>query len=217
MVYNTHNVTMKKQTLPRRKTPARRSGKSAGEAAALSAELERAREELAGAKRYIAELEARADEDPLLPLLNRRAFTRELERALAFSRRYETPACLVYLDLDGFKTINDAYGHAAGDSVLGEVAEILLDNLRRSDVVGRLGGDEFGVLLWNSDHGATVHTAQRLARAIAAREFGVPGEAARISASYGLAFLTEEDTPEGAIERADEAMYVNKRAKRAAG
>ena len=114
----------------------------------LAAEVDRLQAELTAARVKVTELEARADVDPLLDILNRRGFERELRRSLAYVRRYGTAAALVYLDLDQFKPINDRYGHAAGDRVLKAVVETLQRSVRESDVVGRLGGDEFGVLLW---------------------------------------------------------------------
>jgi diguanylate cyclase (GGDEF)-like protein len=87
----------------------------------LAAEIDALREELKEARARVAELETRVDEDPLTGLLNRRGFGRALERSLAFVRRYDATAALLYLDLDGFKPVNDVHGHAAGDWVLGRV------------------------------------------------------------------------------------------------
>ena len=95
------------------------------------------------------ELEARADIDPLLDILNRRGFERELKRALAYVKRYGTQAALMFIDLDGFKAVNDRHGHGAGDALLKAVARELIGHVRASDVVGRLGGDEFGVVIWH--------------------------------------------------------------------
>ncbi len=86
----------------------------------LRTEITRLREKLIRAEWTIAELEERADVDPMLDVLNRRGFERELARALAFVKRYGTPAVLMYIDLDGFKAVNDRHGHAAGDHGLGE-------------------------------------------------------------------------------------------------
>ena len=99
---------------------------------------------LAEARAKIAELELIAEVDPLLNILNRRGFERALIRTLDYVKRYRAPAALLYLDLDGFKRINDAYGHAAGDAVLKTVASILARNVRGSDVVARLGGEKLG-------------------------------------------------------------------------
>ena len=83
----------------------------------------------------------------MLPLLNRRAFVRELTRYISFAGRYNTPASLIYFDLNHLKKTNDTLGHAAGDAVLAHFTEVLTAHVRDSDSVGRLGGDEFGVLL----------------------------------------------------------------------
>ena len=113
--------------------------------ASLLAENERLKRELAVVRARVSDLEARADVDPLLDILNRRGFERELKRALAHVKRYGTEAALMFVDLDGFKGVNDRYGHGAGDALLKAVARELVGHVRASDVVGRLGGDEFGV------------------------------------------------------------------------
>ena len=115
----------------------------------LAAEVERLELELAAARSEIVALAARADIDPLTEVLNRRGFERELKRALAYLKRYDTSAALLYVDLDRFKAINDRHGHAAGDAVLKAVAMVIARQVRASDLVARLGGDEFVVLLWN--------------------------------------------------------------------
>src|SRR4029078_5521183 len=112
------------------------------------AENERLKRELAVARARVGELEARADIDPLLDILNPRGFERELKRALSHVKRYGTQAALMFVDLDGFKGINDRYGHGAGDLLLKAVARELIGSVRASDIVGRIGGDEFGVLIW---------------------------------------------------------------------
>ena len=115
-------------------------GGAASSASELRAEIKRLNEVLLRAEWRIAELEARADIDPLLDVLNRRGFERELARSLAYVKRYGATAALVYIDLDGFKAINDQHGHAAGDRLLQAVARELTGRVRASDVVARLGG-----------------------------------------------------------------------------
>src|SRR6185503_8659165 len=107
----------------------------------LMGEVDSLRRELSQTRVRLEEVEKTADQDHLLPLLNRRAFVRELTRYIAFAGRYGTPASLIYFDLDGFKTVNDTHGHAGGDAVLKNFAQVLSDNVRDSDCVGRLGGD----------------------------------------------------------------------------
>ena len=115
----------------------------------LAAEVDALAAQLEASRARISELEARIDIDPLTDILNRRGFERELKRSLAYVKRYGTSVALVYVDLDGFKPVNDRHGHAAGDAVLKAIAAALVRNVRASDVVARIGGDEFAVLLWN--------------------------------------------------------------------
>src|SRR5215469_2155561 len=117
--------------------PPRRPARSA--AVRLAEEVRRLELELAAARARMAALEARAEIDPLTDLVNRRGLERELKRALAYLKRYGTSAVLAYLDLDGFKSINDRHGHAAGDAVLKAVAMVLTRQVRACDLVARLG------------------------------------------------------------------------------
>ena len=98
-------------------------------------------------KRYESQLQYLADHDPLTGLFNRRRFAEELDWILAYSRRYRTPAALVAIDLDKFKFVNDTFGHATGDELLVAIAEAIRSRCRESDIAGRVGGDEFGVIL----------------------------------------------------------------------
>ena len=84
-------------------------------------------------------------------MTDRRAFVRELSRIMAFAERYDTESSLIYFDANGLKPINDTYGHPAGDATLMRIADVLVENVRESDVVGRLGGDEFAVILSQAD------------------------------------------------------------------
>ena len=185
-----------------------------GNPAALLAEIERLKADVARAQRTIAELEARADVDPLLDILNRRGFERELKRSLAFLQRYSGAAALLFIDLDGFKTVNDRHGHAAGDALLKAVARELAGHVRASDVVGRLGGDEFGVLLWNLGPPQAAAKARELEKLIEAGGI-VHGEARlAVGASAGLVALSADATPAQMIDAADKAMYARKRERR---
>jgi diguanylate cyclase (GGDEF)-like protein len=176
----------------------------------LLGEVERLQEELAQARTKLAEIEAKADIDPLLNILNRRGFERELRRALAYVKRYGTRAALIYLDLDGFKPINDAYGHAAGDAALKAVAQALLENVRASDTVARVGGDEFVVLLWNLDAADVAAKAAALERLVAGLEipFGIKNLSVGVSA--GSTVLEPLDEAAAVLVRADKAMYRRK-------
>lgn len=180
----------------------------------LLAENERLKRELAIARARVGELEARADIDPLLDILNRRGFERELKRALAHVKRYGTQAVLMFVDLDGFKAINDRYGHGAGDLLLKAVARELIGHVRASDIVGRIGGDEFGVLLWRLEGPQATAKARQLEAMIA--KVGIPHGKARIevAASIGVAPLVEDASPVDIIAAADQAMYARKDERR---
>jgi diguanylate cyclase (GGDEF)-like protein len=132
----------------------------------LMEEVDRLRQELEKSTARISYLETLADQDTLLPVPNRRAFVRELTRMMAFSERYGAPGSLLYFDIDSMKDINDQFGHAAGDAALAHVADVLERNIRSSDVVGRLGGDEFGVILAQADPATANEKATLLADAI---------------------------------------------------
>jgi diguanylate cyclase (GGDEF)-like protein len=181
---------------------------------ALLAENERLKRELAVARARVGELEARADIDPLLDILNRRGFERELKRALSHVKRYGTQAVLMFVDLDGFKGINDRYGHGAGDLLLKAVARELIGHVRASDIVGRIGGDEFGVLLWRLEGPQATAKARQLEAMIA--KVGIPHGKARIevAASIGVAPLVEDASPVDIIAAADQAMYARKDERR---
>src|SRR5665213_3020689 len=129
----------------------------------LMGEVDTLRRELSDTRKRLDEVEKAADQDGLLPLLNRRAFVRELTRYIAFTGRYNTPASLIYFDLNHLKKTNDTYGHAAGDAVLSHFADVLLTHVRDSDSVGRLGGDEFGVLLSHAGQDQALKKADALA------------------------------------------------------
>ncbi len=176
----------------------------------LMAELDRLKDELTAAQRRVTELETKVDEDALLPVLNRRGFDRELERTLAYVMRHGTDVSLIYIDLDDFKAINDIYGHATGDAALMHLADILLANVRRSDVVARLGGDEFSILLHRADEAAANDKADQLARALASSSLVYEGKEIAMSLTAGVTQLRDNDTNASAMARADRIMYAGK-------
>ena len=179
----------------------------------LLGEIDELRKEVGRLKARLAEAEGLADEDVLTPLLNRRAFVRELTRYISFAGRYGTPVSLVYFDLDGFKLVNDTFGHAAGDAVLEHFSQILLANVRDSDVVGRLGGDEFGVLLSHANQEQAHRKADSLAQDLNASHAMWQGRAIPTSFSYGAFELKAGEDAATAMARADEAMYAQKRGR----
>jgi diguanylate cyclase (GGDEF)-like protein len=177
----------------------------------LLAEIDELRKEVGRLKTRLAEAEVLADRDPLTPLLNRRAFVRELGRVIAFIQRYGGPASLIYFDLDGLKAVNDRFGHAAGDMVLGVVADRLAANVRESDIVGRLGGDEFGVILVHADIATAAAKAAALAQSIEAEPAQCGEWLVPLKVSYGVRKIIPGLSPEQALAAADAAMYARKR------
>lgn len=161
-------------------------------------------------KQYISELEEAADTDPLIPVYNRRAFMRELSRAQSVLDRYDIPCSIIFIDLDGFKAINDQYGHAIGDELLRHVGHVLKSNVRDCDMVARLGGDEFGILLFRTRKGLAEAKAATLACRIAEIQIDMPTGKVGISASWGVATCDTSQTAEQILARADRHMYMTK-------
>ncbi|MEO0879328.1 MAG: GGDEF domain-containing protein [Pseudomonadota bacterium] len=178
----------------------------------LMAEVRALRADLADARAQIDTLKTLADADPLLGILNRRAFVRELDRALAMVERYGAAASLVFIDLDNLKRINDAKGHAAGDQALKHVADVLARNIRQTDSLGRLGGDEFGLILMQIDLEAARRKADALAEAVAAPATlsGNGDDAHSVSVTCGVVPLMSGRKSEDALDAADAAMYAQK-------
>jgi diguanylate cyclase (GGDEF)-like protein len=137
---------------------------------------------------------------------------RELERLIARVSRYDVHGAMLFVDVDGLKMINDSYGHRAGDQSLIQVAELLASGVRKSDVVARIGGDEFGILLENSDEKTAHETAARLVDLIAGCEFVHDGESLPLSVAIGVGMIDANDTAETVMARADAEMYRRKAA-----
>ena len=185
------------------------------ETAHLAAEVARLAAELAASRERVTELEARIDVDPLTETLNRRGFERELKRSLAYVKRYGVSAALIYLDLDGFKPVNDRHSHAAGDVVLKAVAAALVRQVRASDIVARIGGDEFAVLLWNASEANATAKAAALEAAVFATPVRWGSSTLVVGASAGVAPIGPLDTATEVLARADAAMYTRKRERSA--
>jgi diguanylate cyclase (GGDEF)-like protein len=181
--------------------------------AKLIEEVARLRDEVESKERRIAYLEQLADEDPLTPLLNRRAFVRELSRTMAFNERYGGRSSVLYFDVNGMKQINDTHGHSAGDSALTHVAEVLLHNVRNSDIVGRLGGDEFAVVLAQADEAAAAKKGAELAALINRTPFAWEGQTLTVAVAVGAFAFDGSGEPNDILSRADQAMYEHKRSR----
>lgn len=181
----------------------------------LLAEVDELRGEVGRLKARLSQAEALADRDSLTPLLNRRAFVRELGRVRTFAERYGAPASLVYFDLDGFKAINDRHGHGAGDAAIQAVAERLQANVRESDILGRMGGDEFALILVQADPATAEAKAAALAAAMEAEPIAFPGGSAPVRLSYGVREIVPDADPETLVADADAAMFAAKRRRKA--
>ncbi len=149
-----------------------------------------------------------ATHDPLTGLVNGRTFSARLTQELERNRRYPRPLALLYLDLDDFKVINDSHGHQTGDAVLRMVAEAMRSSVRQADIVGRLGGDEFGVLMPETDAALADQAAKRLAAGLRNVFKGTP----TVTASIGVVSCVAADaSTDELLRRADQAMYDAKR------
>ena len=178
----------------------------------LIEEISLLRAKVARLQERVEQLDQLAHQDSLINLPNRRGFMRELERLIARVDRYGIDGAMLFVDLDGLKMINDTFGHRAGDEALIQVANLLASGVRHSDVVARIGGDEFGILLESSDEHAAQETAARLIDQISACEFLHDGEPLPLSVAIGVGMIDALDTPDLVMERADEAMYRRKAA-----
>jgi diguanylate cyclase (GGDEF)-like protein len=158
----------------------------------------------------LREAENLADSDTLVSVFNRRAFMRELTRVMSFAERYDVQASLVYFDLDGFKQVNDRFGHSAGDAVLKAVGNTLLGQIRESDLIGRVGGDEFAVILAKAGPVDAKAKGAQLAQAIRDTSVMYLGHKLGVGAAFGAYTFEPGDTAERALSRADEAMYSHK-------
>ncbi|MGH2499910.1 MAG: putative bifunctional diguanylate cyclase/phosphodiesterase, partial [Candidatus Limnocylindria bacterium] len=157
-------------------------------------------------------LERRALTDPLTGLPNRTLLRDRLEQAIATGQRQGTPVALLWMDLDGFKAVNDTFGHGGGDELLRQLGPRVKAQLRESDTVARLGGDEFAVLLPTSaSQAAAVATARKIAAEVE-RPFVIEGQLVEVRGSVGVALSPQHGSDaESLMRRADAAMYVAKR------
>jgi diguanylate cyclase (GGDEF)-like protein len=157
------------------------------------------------------ELSLLATTDDLTGLSNRRQFLQTCDEEMARAKRYKEPLAFLELDLDFFKRINDAYGHAAGDEVLKALARVGQSCLRDVDQFGRLGGEEFGILLPNTDVDGALHLAERIVAAVAACEVPSGDLILRFTTSIGVTAMGADDTGfEDIFARADLALYEAK-------
>lgn len=179
----------------------------------LEARLKEAQDQTSTLRLRLTRAEKLASLDPLTSVANRRRFEQFISAAVDQSHANGTPLCLIMTDIDHFKKVNDTYGHAAGDRVLKEFADLLARNARKSDLVARYGGEEFAVVLPMTSMGDAFGLAERVRRILeqqggpnkrAAKEFG------RLTASFGVAEIRDGEPPSALIQRADQMLYEAK-------
>ena len=156
-------------------------------------------------------LEAEARTDPLTELWNLRAIREQLQIHVAIACRYKAPLCVILVDIDHFKVVNDRLGHAAGDQVLSSLSRLLTTCCRDADIVGRRGGDEFVFILPQTDRAGGRVLAERI-RERASQQVGINNLQIRVS--LGVAQLREQEGPAEVLARADQALYRAKQSGR---
>jgi diguanylate cyclase (GGDEF)-like protein len=178
----------------------------------MIAEITALRDKVAKLQERVAQLDQQAHQDSLIDLPNRRGFMRALERLIDRVNRYDEKCAMLFVDIDGLKVINDNFGHKAGDEALIQVARLLVGGVRKSDLVARIGGDEFGILLSHADEANADETATRLVDLIAGCDFAHDGDSLPLSVAIGVSMISGEESPEEVIARADAEMYLRKAA-----
>ena len=177
-----------------------------------AAEIE---QQMAAQRERIAELENLSYTDAMTALLNRRGFESQLHMTLARSRRYGETGIIAYCDLDNLKDVNDSFGHSVGDELVKSAAHSLANSVREIDTVGRLGGDEFGVLLTNTGWKDGVRRMRTLQWVLDCAGTSHQNTEIPLMVSIGFEPYGPQDTVEDLIHRADMAMYYNKRRRQA--
>ena len=182
-------------------------------------ELQTLKTEVESANHHIIRLQRELDEtselvrhDPLTGVLNRKGLDEAIAREISMMQRRGSPLCVVLLDIDNFKQLNDTFGHRTGDEALQHLAQVIRDDLRPIDSVGRYGGEEFIVLLPDTTEEKGIEIVTRLQRALTKRFFLANNRRLLITFSAGLTRVLDDESPAEAIDRADRAMYAAKRA-----
>ena len=158
------------------------------------------------------QLKISSETDPLTEINNRLSFMVKSSAELQRAKRYGRSLSLLMIDLDDFKAINDEYGHQMGDVVLKMIAKTVLDLLRKSDIFGRYGGEEFILTLPETEYDSAMVLANRIIKEISNKEIFLAGETVRVTASIGVSVYEENDTFDDVIKRADLKMYEAKKA-----
>lgn len=223
-----HSLTQSKDRIQRNLRPlmvasessafdvAERAYHSSGDLEGARLALTEAEKVIRAQEERIRQLENLALTDELTGLLNRRGFTLSLQRELSLARRDKSAeGILVMVDLDGFKSINDLWGHGAGDDYLQGVAHALLTEVRSNDIVARIGGDEFAILFTHMDEEVGVGRMSRLEKSFNSRMYQWRDKTLPLRASFGLSVYKGTDTPEVIMKAADLRLYAHKARRRA--
>lgn len=149
----------------------------------------------------------KAQRDPLTGVYNRAALTDHMARDIELAQRHQNPLSIIVLDIDHFKNINDSYGHTAGDCLLKALVESANTSIRRCDMLFRYGGEEFVVLLNNTDEKGAIRLAERIRRNVEKEAYSCGGRTIHMTVSIGVASLLEKDIESEFFERADQALY----------
>jgi diguanylate cyclase len=181
------------------------------EAVKLEHRLEKAQFQATQLKQRAARAERLASIDPLTNVSNRRKFDEDIAYQVALSHNEQTPLCLMMIDIDHFKIINDKYGHRAGDAVLMQFAELLTKMVRSTDIVSRYGGEEFAILLPLAPLGNAYEIAERIRVATQTRKWDHVEADVALTSSFGIADIRDGDTVVDLINRADEMLLEAKR------
>ncbi len=182
---------------------------------ALLEKLDDVNRELSRTKESLAEIERLVDVDCVAPIPNRRAFMRRLSWAITMHERYGHPSTILYFDINDFKSINDKYGHAAGDIAIRHVSQMLSTTMRESDFLARIGGDEFAVIMYYANDEAAKMRGAKIAEKLHDTPFNFNGKQLNVTAAYGYYSIRHGDDAESALAAADMSMYVDKRRRKA--
>ena len=153
----------------------------------------------------------KARRDPLTGIGNRAAMDMVLVQEIDLATRYDASLAAMMLDIDHFKQVNDSYGHTVGDAVLKHVADIMVECMRRSDIVYRYGGEEFVILLRNTDTPGAKLLAERIRRSVESGHFNYGDFKIRLTLSAGISSVQEDDTEKSLLDRCDRALYEAKK------
>ncbi len=191
-----------------------KSGTINSELMTLKTRIKKAHTEVKRYKKRAKHLELEANTDPLTNIPNRRSLNAKLTDEYERFKRYKAPCSILLLDLDKFKSINDSFGHSTGDSVLVKIAYILKKNIRACDFIGRFGGEEFLIILPQTELDDALQIAEKLRKIIDKSKFYYQNEQVHVAVSIGVTHFIEDDSVKVAFERADLALYAAKKTGR---